>query len=143
MLVLKYFLFCTALTFNNLLMNKVIIALLLLSNIVFSQQKSRVETYNYGQSGMELIAKSKKGMVIVSTHNAKMTIREEIARKIYDLYADNKLVDNQKIIIAGNCVNVTGKCVIRKKNNLISVDFYYETVEWENGLTEIYLNLLG
>lgn len=124
-------------------MNKVIFTFLLVTNFVFSQQKNRIETYHYGQSGMELIAKSKKETVIISTHNAKMNIRQEIARKVYDLYAENKLINNTVIIIPGNHANVKGKCVIRKKDNLIAVDFYYETVEWENGLTEVYSNKIS
>lgn len=72
-----------------------------------------------------------------------MTIREEIARKIYSMYAENKLEDNKKYTIAGNEANVTGNCIIRKKNNLIAIDFYYEKVEWYSGLVEIYKKFIG
>lgn len=92
---------------------------------------------------MEIIAKTKKNVVIVSTFNAKMTIREEIARKIYSLYAENKLEDNKKYTIAGKEANVTGNCIIRKKNNLIAIDFYYEKIEWYSGLVEIYKKFIG
>ena len=91
---------------------------------------------------MELIAKSSKGVVIVSTFNAKMTIRQEIARKIYDLYVANKIQNKTKITVDGTEADVTGKCVIRKKNNLTAVDFYYEIIEWDSGLKEIYKNTL-
>lgn len=124
-------------------MKKIIFSLLLLSQVAFSQENGAVESYSFGQNGMEIIAKSKKSMVIVSTFNAKMTIREEIARKIYNLYTANKLEDNKKYTIIGDEANVTGNCVIRRKNNLIAIDFYYEKVEWYSGLVEVYKKYIG
>ena len=124
-------------------MKKIIFSILLLSQVAFSQQTGAIESYSFGQNGMEIIAKSKKSMVIVSTFNAKMTIREEIARKIYNLYMANKLEDNKKYTIIGDEANVTGNCVIRKKNNLIAIDFYYEKVEWYSGLVEVYKKYIG
>jgi hypothetical protein len=124
-------------------MKKIIFSLFLLSQLSFAQHNARVENYSFGQNGMEIIAKSKKSIVIVSTFNAKMTIREEIARKIYFLYAENKLEDNKKYTIAGKEANVTGNCIIRKRNNLVAIDFYYEKVEWYSGLIEIYKKFIG
>lgn len=119
-------------------MKKVLIGLLVVTCFAFSKGEPKVETYNFGQDGMELVARSKKGVVIVSTFNSKMTIRQEIARKVYDLYVANKLQTDKKITVNGNDADVTGKCVIRKKNTLTAVDFYYEVVEWDSGLKEIY-----
>ena len=124
-------------------MKKLILSILLLTQIAFAQEKKKIETYSFGQNGMELIAKSSKDVVIISTFNAKMNIREEIARKVYSLYAENKLETNKKYTISGNEASVTGKCVIRKKNNLIAIDFYYEKIEWYSGLIEIYKKFLG
>ncbi|HOD10302.1 MAG TPA: hypothetical protein PLH25_04190 [Flavobacterium sp.] len=124
-------------------MKKLILSIVLLTQIAFAQEKKKIETYSFGQNGMELIAKSSKDVVIISTFNAKMTIREEIARKVYSLYAENKLETNKKYTISGNEASVTGKCVIRKKNNLIAIDFYYEKIEWYSGLIEIYKKFLG
>ncbi|TDP61711.1 hypothetical protein [Flavobacterium dankookense] len=124
-------------------MKKLILSILLLTQIAFAQEKKKIETYSFGQNGMELIAKSSKDVVIISTFNAKMTIREEIARKVYSLYAENKLETNKKYTISGNEASVTGNCVIRKKNNLIAIDFYYEKIEWYSGLIEIYKKFLG
>jgi hypothetical protein len=121
-------------------MKKVLIGLLIVTCFAFSKGEPRVETYNYGQNGMELVARSKKGVIVVSTFNSKMTIRQEIARKLYDLYLANKLQSNEKITVKGSEADVTGKCVIRKKNSLTAVDFYYEVVEWESGLKEVYKN---
>ena len=124
-------------------MKKIIFSLFLFSQVVFSQQETKTESYNFGQNGMELIAKSKKSIVIVSTFNAKMTIREEIARKVYDLYTQNKLETNKKYIIPSKNANVTGNCIIRVKNNLVAIDFYYEKVEWYTGLIEVYTKYIG
>jgi hypothetical protein len=72
-----------------------------------------------------------------------MTIRRDIANKIYDLFLNNKLETNKQVTVSGTDANVTGKCFIRKKNNLTVVDFYYETVDWNSGLREIYKKRLG
>lgn len=121
-------------------MKKVLFGLLIVSCFAFSHGEPRVETYAHGQNGMELVARSKKGVVVISTFNSKMTIRQEIARKVYDLYVANKLQSNKKVTIEGSEADVTGKCIIRKKNSLTAVDFYYEVVEWDSGLKEIYKN---
>jgi hypothetical protein len=123
-------------------MKKALFVLIIACCFSFSNGEPKVITYSYGQNGMELIAKSSKGVVIVSTFNAKMTIRQEIARKIYDLYVANKIQNKTKITVDGNEADVTGKCIIRKKNNLTAVDFYYEIIEWDSGLKEVYKNTL-
>lgn len=121
-------------------MKRVLFGLLVVTCFAFSKGDTKVETYNYGQNGMELVARSKKGVIIVSTFNSKMTIRQDIAKKLYDLYLENKLQDNKKITVNGTEADVTGKCIIRKKNSLTAVDFYYEVVDWNSGLKEIYRN---
>ena len=87
---------------------------------------------------MELIARSPSGTVIISTFNSKMTIRQDIARKIYDLYKDHKITGNTRLTVYGKEAKVIGKCYIKTKNNLTSVEFYYEKVSWNNGLVEVY-----
>ena len=123
-------------------MKKVLFGLLIVTCFAFSKRDKEVETYNYGQNGMELVARSKKGVIIVSTFNSKMTIRQDIARKLYDLYLANKLQSNKKITVDGIEADVTGKCIIRKKNSLTAVDFYYEVIDWKSGLKEVYKNTL-
>lgn len=98
----------------------------------------KIQTYNYGHNGMEFVAREGKGMIIVSTYNSKMTIRQDIAYKIYQLYANNRLTTSPKTTICGDEADVTGRCVVTKKDNLISVNFYYELVEWKSGLKEMY-----
>jgi hypothetical protein len=119
-------------------MKKVLISLLVMSCFAFNEGDSKVQTYSYGHNGMEFVAREGKGMIIVSTYNSKMTIRQDIAYKIYQLYANDKLIAGPKTTICGEEADVTGKCIVRKRDNLISLDFYYELVEWKSGLKEIY-----
>ena len=86
----------------------------------------------------ELVAKTKNETIIISTFNSKMTIRRDIADKLFQLYRENRLETNKEFLVVGEIANVIGKCIIRKKDNLTVVDFYYETVLWDDGLTEIY-----
>ena len=70
-----------------LLMKQLIFSIVLLTQLSFSQDRSNIKTYCFGQNGMELIAKSSKNVVIISTFNAKMSIREDMARRVYSLYS--------------------------------------------------------
>lgn len=115
----------------------------MISHFSFSHENPKLATYNFGHNGMELVARNCEGTVIISTFNSKMTIREDIARKIYDLYLNNQLNPNTRITIDGHEANVTGKLIIKKKKTLTVVNFYYETVEWDSGLTEVYKKNLG
>ncbi len=119
-------------------MKKVILSLLLCTTFAFSNEEPKVKTYNFGQNGMELVAHSKKGTIIISTFNSKMNIRQDIASKVYNMYMANKLENNKEVTVVGEEANVTGKCVIKKKKDLTAVDFYYETVNWNNGIKEVY-----
>ncbi len=114
------------------------LGILLLSQVMFAQG-NLVETYHYGQNSIELISTSNDGTIIVSTFNAKMIIRKEIAEKILSLFIEDKLKSNFNYTIEGSEANVTGNCIITVKDTLTSIDFYYEKVEWKNGVTEIYI----
>ncbi|HRG19097.1 MAG TPA: hypothetical protein PLP39_08400 [Flavobacterium lutivivi] len=119
-------------------MKKLILFSLLVSFTGFGQIKNKISTYKFGQNGMELVAKTKNETIIISTFNSKMTIRRDIADKLFQLYRENKLETNKEFLVVGEIANVIGKCIIRKKDNLTVVDFYYETVLWDDGLTEVY-----
>lgn len=123
-------------------MNKSLFILLVLTQFSFGQEKSKVTTYKYGYNGMELIVKHSSGnMIVVSTFNSKKELKEEIAQKIYQHYKDSKLVTGDTLKIKGENALVTGKCFIQQKGKLTTLNFYYETVEWDSGLTEIYKNI--
>jgi len=119
-------------------MAKYLLFLLLGTQLAFSQKQNKVETYKYGHNGMELIVTNSTSTVIVSTFNSKMAIKDEIAEKVYENFKENNTQTGDTITISGNNAKVTGKCYIKKKGKLTAVEFYYEKVEWDSGLTEIY-----
>lgn len=124
-------------------MNRIIFSLLIMTCFAFSDnEEPKVTTYSYGHNGIEYVARNKNGMVIISTFNSKMTIRQEIAHKIYYLYLDKKLENDSRVTVYGDEADVTGKCVIKKKDNLTTVDFYYESVQWCSGQKEIYQKIV-
>lgn len=118
-------------------MKKIILLALLASNAIFAQQKEKPVTYKHGQNGIEIIAKNDDGMVVVSTYNAKVTIKDEIAEKVLALYQSQNIKPNQTVTIVGKEATVTGTYAIEKKDNLTSVKFIYEKVEWNSGLVEV------
>ncbi|WP_298395867.1 hypothetical protein [Flavobacterium sp.] len=123
-------------------MSKYFLLLLLLAQFSFGQQKTKVATYKYGYNGMELIVKNNNGsMIVVSTFNSKKELKEEIARKIYQHYKETNPISGDTIKIKGDNAWVTGKFIIQQKGKLTTLNFYYETVEWDSGLTEIYKNI--
>ena len=124
-------------------MKQLFLCLVLAAQFANSQQVRKTESYQYGYNGMELIAKSHKGTVIISTFNSKTQIRAEIARKIYAMFLDHRIKSNTSVIIKGDDANVIGKCVIMKRDTLTTVNFYYEKVCWYSGLTEIYRKSLS
>ncbi|MFY0482415.1 hypothetical protein ACI6PS_07390 [Flavobacterium sp. PLA-1-15] len=117
-------------------MSKIITLLLFSYGSMFSQQNTA--TYDYGHNGMELVATKSNETVIINNFNAKMTIREDIAEKLLDLYNANGLITDTDITVIGDEAKVNGKIIIQKKDKLTSVNFYYEKVEWNSGLTEVY-----
>lgn len=87
---------------------------------------------------MELIVKSKNETIVISTFNSKKAIKDEIAQKVYDYFKNSQLNSGDTICILGNDAKVTGKCIVVRKEKLTTINFYYEKVEWNNGLTEMY-----
>lgn len=104
----------------------------------YSQEINSIQTYANGHNGMELVSRTKDKTIIISTFNAKLEIRENIARLLHGLYMENKLISNSMLSIIGEQAAVTGKCIITVKESLVTVDFYYEKVYWNDGLIEIF-----
>lgn len=103
-------------------------------------QAGKKEFYKNGQNGIELISQSKSGTVIISTYNAKISIKDEIAQNFYQRYLKNEIKTDSILIIVGKTAKVTGICKIIKKAKFTSVNFYYEKVEWASGLIEEHIN---
>jgi hypothetical protein len=118
-------------------MKKIIFLCLLVSQFAFSQSKSVPVKYKYGQNGIELIVKSNNETIVVSTFQAKVTIKDEIAEKVFAYYKKNVTKKNGIVTIDGNKAKITGTYSVKKKGNLTSVDFKYDKVEWQDGLVEV------
>jgi hypothetical protein len=119
-------------------MLKTILTLLFVTQLHFAQEKPTFTTYKHGHNGMELIVKSEKETIIVSTFNSKMAIKDEIAEKVYNLYKENSFINGDTLKVIGNDAIVLGKCYVKKKGKLTSVNFYYDSIEWKTGLVEFY-----
>ena len=70
-------------------MKKIFFSFFIMSCFAFNEGDPKIQIYNYGHNGMEFVAREGKGMIIVSTYNSKMTIRQDIAYKIYQLYVND------------------------------------------------------
>jgi len=87
---------------------------------------------------MEYVVITKNETTIVSTFNSKYQIKDEIATNVYHKIKSGDFKTGATLVISGSNAKVTGKCFIKKNGKLTSLNFYYEKVEWDNGLTEIY-----
>lgn len=119
-------------------MYKLILFLLLASQISFSQKECKTATYKYGHNGMELVVTDQYETIIVSTFNAKPDLKKDIAQKVYDQFKNSTVCSGDTLTIFGNDAKVIGKCVIKTKGKLTAVNFYYESIEWKSGLLEFY-----
>lgn len=114
------------------------LAVLLVVSFAFAQENKKISTYNYGYNGMEYVVMGTNETTIVSTFNSKHQIKDEVAAKVYYEIQDTNFKTGDTIIINADDAKVTGKCYINKRGKLTSINFYYEKVEWKDGLTEIY-----
>lgn len=122
-------------------MRKIIFIVLLSTLCIQAQNTKRIEEYHYGKNGIEYIAKSNSGKtIIISTFNSRPTINNEVAINLFNYFREKAPKNGDKITILVSDAAVNGTCEIKVKDNLTSVEFYYETVEWKNGLTEVYVN---
>jgi hypothetical protein len=118
-------------------MKKIIFLLMLTSMVGFAQTKSKPVKYKYGQNGIELIINKNSETIVVSTFQAKVKIKDEVAEKVYAFYKENPNKANGEITIEGITASITGIYTVKRKGKLTSVDFRYEKVEWKNGLVEV------
>ncbi len=124
---------------NFLKMKILLIATFFISQVIIAQTPKR-EFYKNGQNGIEIISQNKTGTIVISTYNAKMKIKDEIAHNFYQKYLKNEVKTDSMLVIIGKTAKVTGKCKIIKKSKLINVNFYYEKIEWASGLIEEHIN---
>jgi hypothetical protein len=112
-----------------------------LASAQYAGNEHSVKTYRYGYNGMELIATSSKETIIVSTYNSKLSIKEDIAYKVYQYYWENlrnQVYEPVTVTIEGKDARVTGKCIVVIKGKLTAIEFHFEKIEWPNGIIELY-----
>lgn len=109
-------------------------AFMLISAFVAAQNQNGY--YSYGYEGIEKIGKLRDSTVIYSNYHARPLIRMEVSDSILKSYRSLK-TGPMKVKIS-TCT-VTGRLVVTRKHKLVTIDYYYEKVEYLNGITEIYL----
>ena len=112
-----------------------------LASAQYAGNEHSVKTYRYGYNGMELIATSSKETIIVSTYNSKLSIKEDIAYKVYQYYWENlrnQVYEPVTVTIEGKDARVTGKCIVVIKGKLTAIEFHFEKIEWPNYIIELY-----
>lgn len=102
-------------------------------------QVNKVTYYKNGQNGIELIYKSKSGTTIISTYNAKVAIKADVAKNLYEFVKKNPNIKDSLIDIKTDQAIVKGCYKASKINNLTTINFHYEHIEWMTGLIEVYL----
>ena len=120
---------------------KIFLTLLLISFTLSStySQVNKVAYYKNGQNGIELIYKSRAGTTIISTYNAKVAIKSEVAKNLYEFVKKNPHIKDSLIDIKTDQALVKGCYKVTKVNNLTTINFHYEHIEWQTGLVEEYL----
>ncbi|MEN9336530.1 MAG: hypothetical protein RLZZ500_1517 [Bacteroidota bacterium] len=115
--------------------------LIVLVSYFGNAQSKEILPYNYGKNGMEYIVKYKSGKtVIVSTFNSRPDLIAPISIAMFDYYIENQPKSGQRIQLRANGALVNGTCKITSIEKLTSIEFHYESVERENGITEVYVN---
>jgi hypothetical protein len=116
-------------------MRKISILFLLITTFVYSQQKVVYYNYGYGYDGMEKIGKVADSTLVYSNFQARPEIREEVADSVLSKY--RKLKEGP-LIIKFKSGKVIGRLKLIRQERLILVNYYYDRIEYTNGLVEIY-----
>ena len=82
---------------------------------------------------------SRAGTTIISTYNAKVAIKSEVAKNLYEFVKKNPHIKDSLIDIKTDQALVKGCYKVTKINNLTTINFHYEHIEWMTGLIEEYL----
>jgi hypothetical protein len=111
------------------------ILLLFITSFVYSQQ--RIEYYNHGYDGMESVSRVRgsDSMVVYSNYRARPLIRREVCDSILKKY---RYLKNGSYNVVIKDAKVFGRLEIVRKDNLVSIKYFYDRIIYSNGLTEIY-----
>lgn len=103
--------------------------------VVYSQQKVVYYNYGYGYDGMEKIGKVADSTLVYSNFQARPEIRAEVADSVLSKY---KKLKEGPLVINVKSAKVIGVLKIIRQERLILINYYYERIEYTNGLIEIY-----
>jgi hypothetical protein len=116
-------------------MKKTSILFLLITTFVYSQQKVKYYNYDYGYDGMEKIGKVGDSTLVYSNFQARPEIRAEVGDSVLIKY--RKLKEGP-LVIKIKSAKIIGRLKLIKQDRLILVNYYYDRIEYTNGLVEIY-----
>jgi hypothetical protein len=116
-------------------MKKISILFLLMTTFVYAQQKVVYYNYGYGYDGMEKIGKVGDSTLVYSNFQARPEIRAEVGDSVLIKYRKLK---QGPLVIKIKTGKVIGRLKLIRKEGLILVNYYYDRVEYTNGLVEIY-----
>ncbi|WMW78275.1 hypothetical protein RF683_02190 [Flavobacterium sp. 20NA77.7] len=126
-------------------MKTTVLLILFLVSSLHAQKSNEIKYYNYGKNGIEFIVKEAGGAtIIISTFNARPSIKDEVALGVLRYFDEKHPKNGEKIKIETKEAIVEGTFNVIYKENLISIEFHYETVIWfKKGLKEVYDNPEG
>ena len=116
-------------------MKKICIFFLFVTTFVYSQQKVEYYNYGYGYDGMEKIGKVEDSTLVYSNFQARPEIRTEVADSILSKY---KKLKEGPLVVRIKSAKIIGRLKLIKQDRLILVNYYYDRIEYTNGLVEIY-----
>jgi hypothetical protein len=116
----------------------ILLFLFLFSGIGFCQTQ-RIEKYYFGKSGINTIISQPSGeTIVVSTFNSRPSLIKKIAEQVFAYYMSHLADWQEKTTFTVDDAVVSGTFTVKRSEKLTAIDFFYEKVEWKNGLTEIY-----
>ena len=109
--------------------------LLFITTFVYSQQKTVY--YNYGYDGMESVnnVRGSDSMLIYSNYRSRPLIRREVCDSILKKY---RFLKSGPYIVNIKSAKVFGRLQIDRRHNLVSIRYYYEKINYNDTLVEIY-----
>lgn len=111
---------------------------ILASSFSYSQEK-KFSSYQYGKNGIDYIITYESGnMIVVSTFNARVDLIDPVAKAMFYYYTQHKPKSGDLVSLQVDGAKVTGTCKVWESENLTSVEFHYETIMRDNGITELY-----
>lgn len=112
-------------------MKKNLFILLFFVSSLYAQKNEEIKQYNYGKNGIEVIIREPSGKtIIISTFNARPSIKDEVALEVLRYFDEKHPTNGERIKIEIKEASVEGVFKVIYKDNLIAIEFHYETIVW-------------